>query len=285
MRSLLPFALATALAAAAMPALPDEHPAQTRGYIEARGSRIYVETFGSGTPILFLHGGLLYFDNSFAKQREYFASFRKVIGVDRPGHGHSPDNGRPLTYQAMADDMAAVIGQLAIGPVDIVGHSDGGDVGLILAHDHPELVRRLVISGANLTPGLPPDELLRRSQRSPQEAADKVREFDARLPPNFRADYQAVAPDGPEHWWVLLTKSVPLWLTPVVISTADLKAIRTPVLVIAGDKDFTSIEETVEIYRSLPRGELLIVPGTGHMTFSERPELTNLAIREFLERP
>jgi pimeloyl-ACP methyl ester carboxylesterase len=74
-------------------------------------------------------------------------------------------------------------------------------------------------------------------------------------------------------------------LTPVVISAADLKAIQAPVLVIAGDKDFTSIEETIEIYRSLPRGQLLIVPGTGHMTFSERPELTDLAIREFLERP
>jgi pimeloyl-ACP methyl ester carboxylesterase len=285
MRALLRFAFAAALAAAALPGFAGERPAETRGYIEVRGSRIYVETFGSGVPLLFLHGGLHYFDNSFAAQREYFAAFRKVIGVDRPGHGHSPDNGRPFTYQAMADDMAAVIGELAIGPVDVVGHSDGGDVGLILAHDHPQLVRRLVISGANLTPGLPPEELLRRSQRSPQQVADKLREFDAQLPSNFRRDYQAIAPDGPEHWWVLLSKSYPLWLTPVVISAADLKAIQAPVLVIAGDKDFTSIEETIEIYRSLPRGQLLIVPGTGHMTFSERPELTDLAIREFLERP
>src|ERR1039457_495606 len=104
MRALLRFAFAAALAAAALPGFAGERPAETRGYIEVRGSRIYVETFGSGVPLLFLHGGLHYFDNSFAAQREYFAAFRKVIGVDRPGHGHSPDNGRPLTYQAMADD-------------------------------------------------------------------------------------------------------------------------------------------------------------------------------------
>ena len=71
----------------------------------------------------------------------------------------------------------------------------------------------------------------------------------------------------------------------MVIDSADLKTIQVPVLVIAGDKDFTSIEETVEIYRGLPRGQLFIVPGTGHATFSERSDLANLAIAEFLGRP
>ncbi len=285
MRRLTRFALAAAIVATAIPAFSEDRAPETRGYLDVRGSKIYVETFGSGTPIVFLHGGLLYFDNSFAKQRDYFASTRKVIGIDRPGHGHSPDNGRPFTYQEMAEDMAAVIEQLGIGPVDVVGHSDGGDVGLILARDHPQLVRRLVVSGANLTAGLPPEELKRRSQWSPQQLAEKVRQFEEKLPPKFRADYQAVAPDGAGQWEKFLLKSYPLWLTPVVVETTDLKTIRTPVLVIAGDKDFTSIEETVVIYRALPRGELLIVPGTGHMTFSERAELTNLAISEFLGRP
>ncbi|HWK83833.1 MAG TPA: alpha/beta hydrolase [Caldimonas sp.] len=285
MRCLVGVVLVAALVASATPAVSAEGAAETHRYLEVNGSRIYVETFGSGAPLVFLHGGLLYFDNSFAKQKDYFATKRKVIGIDRPGHGHSPDNGRPFTYQAMADDMAAVIEQLGIGPVDVVGHSDGGNVGLILAHDHPQLVRRLVISGANLTPGLPPDELQRRSQWSQQQLAEKVRQFEEKLPPNFRLDYQAVAPDGAGQWEKLLLKSYPLWLTPVVIEVAALKSIQTPVLVIAGDKDFTSIEETVTLYRSLPKGQLLIVPGTGHMTFSDRADLTNQAISEFLGPP
>jgi pimeloyl-ACP methyl ester carboxylesterase len=66
---------------------------------------------------------------------------------------------------------------------------------------------------------------------------------------------------------------------------ADLAAIQAPVLVIAGDKDFTSIEETAEIYRGLRKAQLFIVPGVGHGTFSGKAELVNLAIRQFLDAP
>ncbi len=285
MRLFSSLALAVALLAPAWSATSAETAPHTAAYLDVGGSKIYVETFGSGPPLLFLHGGLLYFDNSFARQRDYFAATRKVIGIDRPGHGHSPDNGRPFTYQAMADDTAAAIEKLGIGPVDIVGHSDGGDVGLILVHDHPELVRRLVVSGANLRPELGSEEVQRRSQWSDEQLADKLREFEKILPPNFRPDYQAVAPDGPAQWQRLLMKSYRLWLTPIVIEPAALQTIQTRVLVIAGDRDFTPVEKTIEIYRALPHGELLIEPGTGHGTFSQQPALTNLAISEFLNRP
>jgi pimeloyl-ACP methyl ester carboxylesterase len=278
-------ALVAACAASAIPAYPDGNAMATHRYYEVRGSKLYVETFGSGAPIVFLHGGLGFFDMNFAMQREYFVSFRKVIGIDRRGHGHSPDTAEPFSYLEMAEDTAAVIEQLGIGPVDVVGHSDGGNIGLLLARDHPQLVRRLVISGANLRAGLPADELKRRSQWSPQQVAEKAREIAAKLPPNFRTDYEKVTPDGAEHWWILMTKSYQLWLTPVVIEPAALKTIKIPVLVMAGDHDFTSIEDTVEIYRSLPQGQLVILPGTGHGTFFERPELANLVTREFLERP
>lgn len=258
--------------------------AQSR-FVEVRGNKLHVETLGSGQPILFLHGGLVFFANNFAAQRDYFASFRKVIGVDQRGHGHSPDNDQPFSYQEMADDMAALIVQLGVAPVDVVGHSDGGNVGLILARDHPGLVRRLVISGANLKPGLPPEEVQKRAQWPKEMIAEKAKQMAEKLPPSFRPDYQKVSPDGADHWWTLLAKSYLLWLTPVVATPEELKTIRIPVLVMAGDHDFTSIEDTALIYRSLPAGQLAILPGTGHGTFSVRPELANLITREFLERP
>jgi pimeloyl-ACP methyl ester carboxylesterase len=83
----------------------------------------------------------------------------------------------------------------------------------------------------------------------------------------------------------LLAKSYDMWLQPVVIEPADLKKISIPVLVMAGDHDFTSIEENAEIFRDLPNGQLIIVPASNHGTFSKRPGLVNLAIREFLEQP
>lgn len=278
--------LTAAFTAALVPAHADTTPTNPAAqFIEVRGSRLYTETIGSGPPIVFLHGGILFFDNAFAKQRDYFASFRKVIGIDRRGHGHSPDDARPFTYQDMADDTAAVIEKLGVGPVDVIGHSDGGNVGLILAHDHPELVRRLIVSGANLRPGLSPAELEQRKSWSAQQVEDAARKLSAQLPPSFRSDYESVAPDGAARWWAFLSKSYRMWVMPVVISTADLKTIAAPVLVMAGDHDFTPLEETTEIYTSLQHAQLFILPGTGHGTMQDRPELANLAMREFLERP
>jgi pimeloyl-ACP methyl ester carboxylesterase len=261
---------------------PTATPTATRSYRDVRGAKVYVETFGTGAPLVFLHGGLVFFDNNFAQQRDYFASFRKVIGFDRRGHGHSPDDAQPFSYKEMSEDTAALIEQLGVGPVDIVGHSDGANIGLILAHDHPRLVRHLVISGANLYV----EALKGKPPLSPQQISEIARNESAKLPPFIRHDYEAIAPDGPGHWWKHIDKSYQMWLaTPVILEPSELKAIEIPTLVIAGDHDFTSLEATIEIFRSLPKGQLMIVPGTGHGSFRLRPQLVNLAIREFLEQP
>src|SRR5690606_13046011 len=138
------------------------------------------------------------------------------IGIDQRGHGHSPDNARPFSYREMAADTAEVIRSLGLTNVDVVGHSDGGNVALILARTRPELVRRLVISGANLRPGLPPDELERRRGWSAQQLTESLSKLEKNLPPSFRTEYQGVTPDGDAHWNVVLAKSYRLWLTPVV---------------------------------------------------------------------
>jgi len=252
-------------------------------YYEVRGAKLYTQIYGHGRPIVFLHGGMAFFDNSFAKQRDYFSTFRTVIGIDQRGHGHSPDGPWSLSYKMMADDTAAIIEQLGLGPVDIVGHSDGADLALVLVRDHPKLVRRLVISGANIRVDLSPEEKL-RSQWSQEQLDAHLRKMAAALPPWFLPDYAKVSPDGPDHWMTLLAKCYDMWLQPIVIEPADLKKISIPVLVMAGDHDFTSIEENAEIYRDLPHGQLIIVPASNHGTFNSRPDLVNLAIREFLEQ-
>jgi pimeloyl-ACP methyl ester carboxylesterase len=260
------------------------HGAVAHEYYVVNGAKLYTESLGQGTPVLFLHGGLMFFDNAYAKQRDYFAAHHRVIGIDQRGHGHSPDGPWQLSYQLMADDTAAVIQKLKLGPVDVVGHSDGADIALLLARDHPELVRRVVISGANLR-GWSPEVWETRKQLPPAQIEEKVKTLAASLPPFFKTDYGAVSPDGPDHWLTMVTKCFWLWGQTVVIDPNDLKKIRAPVLVVAGDHDFTSIEETTEIFRGLPHGQLFLVPGTGHGTFSSRPELVNLAISEFLDQP
>ena len=89
----------------------------------------------------------------------------------------------------------------------------------------------------------------------------------------------------PEHWMTLLAKTYEMWLQPVVIEPADFKKIQIPVLVMAGDHDFSPVEDNAEIFRDLPHGQLIIVPASNHGTFNKRPELVNLAMREFLDQP
>ena len=265
-------------------------PARAEGapagrFIEVRDVRLFVETQGSGPPIVFLHGGLDDFDVSFAAQRAFFTASHRVVGIDQRGHGHSPDDPRPYDYREMAEDTAAVIEKLGLGPVDVVGHSDGADIALLLARDHPALVRRLVLASGNLRADYSAQELERRRSWTAAQIEDSLHKMSAHLPPRFQSEHVAVAPDGPAHWDVLLRKSWKLWLTPVVIAPADLKRIQAPALVIAGDHDFVSIEETVELWRGLPHAQLLILPDTGHGTLQTRPDRVNRVIDDFLEAP
>ena len=114
-------------------------PNASQRYIEVRGAKLYTQIYGRGPPVVFLHGGMAFFDNSFGNQRDYFATYRTVVGIDQRGYGHSPDGPWSLSYQMMADDTAAIIQQLGLGVVDVVGHSDGANLALILARDHPQI--------------------------------------------------------------------------------------------------------------------------------------------------
>jgi pimeloyl-ACP methyl ester carboxylesterase len=247
-------------------------------FYDVHGTKLYVEVSGSGPPIVFLHGGLSFFDRGFTDQKAYFAAFRTVIGIDQRGHGHSPDDARPFSYRAMAEDTAALLQQLHFGPADIVGHSDGGDVALLLARYHPDLVRRVVVSGANF-----------RGDFAGLFAYVRLRwwtseqRFAAGVPVAARHDYDAVSPYGDRHWGVLVAKTKDLWTTWTVISWEDLRAIPAPVLVMAGDHDVISLEHTIALYRSLPAGRLCILPNTGHEAMAARPSLFNELTRAFLD--
>jgi pimeloyl-ACP methyl ester carboxylesterase len=245
---------------------------------ELGGVKLHAEISGHGAPIVFLHGGLSFFDSSFVEQKAYFSAFRTVIGIDQRGHGHSPDNDQPFSYRQMADDTATLIGKLNLGPVDVVGFSDGGNVGLLLARYHPQLVRRLVVSGANVSGDFNGIVAYARFLLRSNE------DFAATLPAGLRQEYARVSPDGERHWLAVVAKTKELWSTWNILTATDLSAIRIPVLVMAGDHDVIPLDHTMKIFRSLPQAELCILPGAGHKTMQDRPEDFNRLTREFLER-
>ncbi len=121
---------------------------QTRGrYAEVNGLRVYYEIHGAGEPLVMLHGGAGGIE-MFGPNVETLARTRQVIAVDLEGHGFSADLDRPLRYEQMADDVAALVRQLGIANADVLGYSLGGGVAFQLAVWHPHVVRKLVLVSA-----------------------------------------------------------------------------------------------------------------------------------------
>jgi pimeloyl-ACP methyl ester carboxylesterase len=222
------------------------------------GHWIYYTVRGRGPTLVLLHGGGDSGEHSFVRQLDAFSERHHIVAPDQVGQGHTPDVPGPLSYTAMMEDTAALLKMLKLKHVDVVGFSDGGILALMLAVRHPELVRRLVISGVNIAPeGLNPEDLeeLRASQ------IPKPKTIDEKL----------------AHLW--LTSP-----TETELSLALLATITQPVLLISGDRDAITLEHTLKIFHALPEAELCVLPGTDHATFSGRSEWLNPIISAFLDR-
>jgi pimeloyl-ACP methyl ester carboxylesterase len=221
--------------------------------------RIYYAMQGTGPTLVLLHGGGDSGEHSFARQLDIFSEHYRIVAPDQVGQGRTPDVSGPLTYTGMMDDTAVLLQRLGLKHADVVGFSDGGIIGLMLAVRHPELVRRLVISGVNIAPeGLTPDGLEElRAMQTPQP-----RTIDEKL----------------AHLW----RTSP---TEAELNLEMLATIAQPVLVISGDRDAITLEHTLQIFHALPQAELCVLPGTDHATFSGRSEWLNPIISAFLSRP
>ncbi|MDB6084354.1 MAG: hypothetical protein JWN43_2235 [Gammaproteobacteria bacterium] len=238
--------------------LPAATQATQWNRINIHGHKLYYAVRGSGPTVVFLHGGGESGEHSFARQLDVFSERHHIVAPDQVGQGRTPEVSGPLSYTAMMDDTAALLKILDLRHVDIVGFSDGGILALMLAVRHPDLVRRLVISGVNIAPeGLRPEDLeeLRATQNPKPKTTDE--------------------------------KLARLWLTSPTESELNvplLAKITQPVLIISGDRDAITLEHTLTIFHALPDAELCVLPGTDHATFSRRAEWLNPIINAFLDR-
>lgn len=276
---------ASLLACLLLPACATLRPAPNQHWAEVNGHALYYETLGSGEgpPVLLLHGGGSSIHGSFRHQLAVLARHRAIIAIEQVGQGHSPDVPGPLSYAKMTEDTAALLQQLHMPPVDAVGYSDGGILALMLAVRHPELVHRLVISGANISPGgLTDDDLAELRADAPVGNSKASSDDD---PPDDAADDEV---GGAEDDPPVSEKLRQLWLyspTPDELNPELLKTIRQRTLVISGDHDAIRLEHTMMIYRALPDAQLMILPDTGHSTFGARATWVNAVLLAFLAEP
>jgi pimeloyl-ACP methyl ester carboxylesterase len=228
---------------------------------------LYYETYGAGPPVLVLHGGASSLE-SMHYQIVDLARDHLVIAPDSRGHGRSTDVAGPMHYADMAQDMLGLMDQLHVARADIVGWSDGGNIGLDMAMKHPERVGRLVTIGANYDAAGLVDPI---SPASPDNA-----EF-----ADGKEIYQRISPT-PDRWPVLYREVTEMWRTEPHYTTTELGRIRSPVLVIAGDHDAVLRSHTDSLAHAIPGAREKIFPHAGHMVLMQDPDAVDGSIRAFL---
>ena len=227
-------------------------------YKRINGINMYYETYGSGKPLIFLHGngGSIY---SSRAKIDYFKQFFKVIAIDSRGHGKSVDTTtKMLTYTQMANDIKVLLDSLGIDSANISGQSDGGILGLLIAINYPSKISKLAAFCANLFPGK-------------KAIVDEIE--------NIVRDTLRVTKDFNRRRLYSLLEYQPN------ITEKELKTIKCPVLIMSGDRDVIRLEHSIKIFYNIENSNFFVMPGATHFGSYEKPELFNLVLLDFFNKP
>ena len=269
-----------AAALLAGPALVAAQPAGQR--VPVNGMQMYYEVSGEGDPLIVLHGAYMNIPSMGAIIPK-LAETHRVYALEFQGHARTTDLDRPITYQNLADDVAAFMDAVGLEMADVFGYSMGAGAGLQLAIRHPEKVNKLVAASVAYD--------LRGWQPVftafiPQMTVEMILE----LP--FAEEYRKLAPD-PDGFPALVEKLIALEHEPMAWE-ADVRNVKTPVLIITGDADVVTLEHSVAMFRllgggvmgdigqPLPASRLAVMPATSHTAVIMQPDLLHAFIEPFL---
>lgn len=218
----------------------------------------YIEK-GNGEPFILLHGNGE--DGTyFTSQIDYFSKFYRVIAVDTRGHGKSPRGDAPFSIRQFAEDLYDFMTEKGIESANILGFSDGGNIALIFAANHPEKVKRLILNGANLNgKGVKP------SVQIPIVIGYRIASL-----------FAAKSAEAERN-----AEMLGLMVNDPDIDVNELHKITIKTLVIAGTKDMIKPKHTQKIYEALPNANIVFIPGN-HFIANKNPAAFNRAVEEFL---
>ena len=250
-----------------LPPTPTLPKADASGYAPVNGIRIWYAEFGSGEPVLFVHGGLgnaNYFGN---QVRALVAKRYRVIVMDSRGHGRSTRDGRPFGYDLMASDVIGLLNQLKLGKVALVGWSDGAIIGLDIAMHHPERLSKLFAFAANYDPS--------GVTSTPSPLVD---EYEARA----GREYAALSPT-PNGFKDFLGQITHMWNSQPHWTKADFAKIKVPTWIVDADHDeMVNHDQPRTMADWIPNAGLLIEPEVSHFGFLQSPEQFNADLLRFL---
>lgn len=258
--------------------------AQPKGArVKVNGMQVYYEVSGKGDPLVVLHGAYMNIPTMGAIIPK-LAKTHKVYALEFQGHGRTTDIDRPITYQNLADDVAAFMDAVGLKKADVFGYSMGSAAGLQLAIRHPEKVNKLVAASVAYD--------IQGWQPEFREFVPKMTvEMFLEMP--FAKEYPKLAAN-PKGFPELVKKLIQLEKEPMAWEK-DVKALETPVLIISGDADVATLEHSVAMFRLLGGGgpgdmgkplspsRLAIMPATAHTAVISQPELLHAFIEPFLK--
>ncbi|WP_276118887.1 alpha/beta fold hydrolase [Pararhizobium qamdonense] len=262
-----------ALAAERWQDLPDPAPlpkTDKTGAAPVNGINMYYAVYGSGPPVLLIHGGLGYAD-VWGAQVADLSRDHTVITAESRGHGRSTRNAEPYSYDLMSSDYLALLDYLKIDRTAIVGWSDGGIIGLDIAIHHPERLTRLFAQAANSKiDGVIPTVMENKTFASYIEKAGEV--------------YKKISPT-PTEYDAFVTQISNMWASQPNWSDEDLKKITTPTAIVLGDHDEAiSRAHTDYLASTIPGAKLIILKDTSHFAMLQDPQRYNKAVRDFIDR-
>ena len=254
--------------------------------VDVNGMKIYYEVSGSGAPLIVLHGAYMNIPDM-GPIIPKLARTHKVYALEFQGHGRTTDIDRPITYQNLADDVAAFMDAVRVPKADVFGYSMGAIAGLQIAIRHPAKLTKLVVaSGAYDLAGWHPEY----TAMIPQMNVEMM------LPMPFAKEYPKLAAN-PKGFPELARKLIALEKEPMAWES-EVKALKTPVLIIAGDSDVATPEHMVKMFRllgggvfgdmvvdksKLPTARLAVMPATAHTAVITQPDLLLAFIEPFLK--
>lgn len=236
-------------------------------YADIRGFKMYYETYGKGEPLLIIHGngGSI---NNFLYQIPYFSKKYQVILADSRAQGKSVDPTDSLSYEMITDDLNALLDKLQLKDCYVIGWSDGGIEGLMLAMRHPDKVKKLAVTGANLWPDSTAVDpfVYKWAMNMNKKMSDSLKKAPS---PKLRNE----------------VKLLHLLSYEPHIKVEDLHKITCPTLVIGGDHDVLLPKHTMLIAESIPKSYLWIIPNSGHSTPVYKKEQFNEVVGDFFAKP
>lgn len=245
--------------------------ANDQGYIFNNGAKIWYSTFGSGFPVMLLHGGLGHSGNwgyqvPFLTNLGFF-----VIVVDSRGHGHSTRDSQHYSYELMTSDVIKIIDQLKLKEICVIGWSDGAIVAMILAMQIPEKIKGVFFFGCNMD----------------LSGAKEIKNMPITLDRCFKRhkmDYNLISPT-PDKFDEFVNAVNEMMSTQPNYSSKVLKTIQTPVFIVLSEFDeFIKREHAEYLAKTIPSASLIIIPGLSHFAPLQNPDLFNKHLSEFLQK-